>query len=173
MTCQTSLAPNLRESIRCFSIINSHLNWCFQTNNKLTPGLKIPHQFTDPIPIKWRNHPWKFWKPRVLLPLFPTEFTKLISNLPPSHFASPSLQSPLFLLSTQNSYGITVFHVNQPFVVMHWFTGLSRCGKSCRLQWLNYLQPDVKWGNYTEEEELMIIKLHEELGNKYRDLNLY
>uniref|UniRef100_A0A7N2M861 Uncharacterized protein n=1 Tax=Quercus lobata TaxID=97700 RepID=A0A7N2M861_QUELO len=44
--------------------------------------------------------------------------------------------------------------------------GLSRCGKSCRLRWVNYLQPDVKRGNYTEEEELMIIKLHEELGNK-------
>ncbi|KAM3695983.1 hypothetical protein ACJW31_06G003700 [Castanea mollissima] len=47
------------------------------------------------------------------------------------------------------------------------FAGLSRSGKSCRLRWLNYLQPDVKRGNYTEEEELMIIKLHEELGNKW------
>ncbi|KAM3695987.1 hypothetical protein ACB094_06G004300 [Castanea mollissima] len=47
------------------------------------------------------------------------------------------------------------------------FAGLSRCGKSCRLRWLNYLQPDVKRGNYTEEEDLMIIKLHEELGNKW------
>ncbi|KAK7859650.1 transcription factor wer [Quercus suber] len=44
--------------------------------------------------------------------------------------------------------------------------GLSRCGKSCRLRWMNYLQPNVKRGNYTEEEELMISKLHEELGNK-------
>ncbi|XP_065636775.1 transcription factor WER [Quercus suber] len=47
------------------------------------------------------------------------------------------------------------------------FAGLSRCGKSCRLRWMNYLQPNVKRGNYTEEEELMIIKLHEELGNKW------
>ncbi|KAM3743820.1 hypothetical protein ACB098_06G004100 [Castanea mollissima] len=47
------------------------------------------------------------------------------------------------------------------------FAGLSRCGKSCRLRWLNYLQPDVKRGNYTEEEDVMIIKLHEELGNKW------
>ena len=46
-------------------------------------------------------------------------------------------------------------------------TGLPRCGKSCRLRWMNYLQPNLKRGNYTEEEELMIIKLHEELGNKY------
>uniref|UniRef100_A0A2N9J0V5 Uncharacterized protein n=1 Tax=Fagus sylvatica TaxID=28930 RepID=A0A2N9J0V5_FAGSY len=47
------------------------------------------------------------------------------------------------------------------------FAGLSRCGKSCRLRWMNYLRPNVKRGNYTEEEELMIIKLHEELGNKW------
>ena len=32
---------------------------------------------------------------------------------------------------------------------------------------MNYLRPGVKRGNYTEEEERMIIKLHEELGNKY------
>ncbi|XP_075671577.1 transcription factor MYB30-like isoform X2 [Castanea sativa] len=47
------------------------------------------------------------------------------------------------------------------------FAGLSRCGKSCRLRWMNYLRPGVKRGNYTEEEERIIIKLHEELGNKW------
>ncbi|KAL4626540.1 hypothetical protein ACB092_05G104200 [Castanea dentata] len=45
--------------------------------------------------------------------------------------------------------------------------GLSRCGKSCRLRWLNYLHPDVKRGNFTNEEEDLIIKLHEEAGNKW------
>ncbi|KAG2717167.1 hypothetical protein I3760_03G160800 [Carya illinoinensis] len=47
------------------------------------------------------------------------------------------------------------------------FAGLSRCGKSCRLRWMNYLQPDVKRGNYTKEEDEVILKLHEELGNKW------
>ncbi|RDX80962.1 Transcription factor MYB15, partial [Mucuna pruriens] len=47
------------------------------------------------------------------------------------------------------------------------FAGLARCGKSCRLRWLNYLRPDIKRGNYTEEEEEIIIKLHEKLGNKW------
>ncbi|PON80525.1 GAMYB transcription factor [Parasponia andersonii] len=47
------------------------------------------------------------------------------------------------------------------------FAGLSRCGKSCRLRWMNYLRPDVKRGNYTAEEESLIIKLHEEHGNKW------
>lgn len=32
---------------------------------------------------------------------------------------------------------------------------------------MNYLKPDVKRGNYTEEEEETIIKLHESLGNKW------
>jgi myb proto-oncogene protein len=45
-------------------------------------------------------------------------------------------------------------------------TGLPRCGKSCRLRWMNYLRPDVKLGKYTKEEDEIIIKLHEEHGNK-------
>ncbi|CAL1391276.1 unnamed protein product [Linum trigynum] len=45
--------------------------------------------------------------------------------------------------------------------------GLSRCGKSCRLRWINYLRPDVKRGNFTQEEEDSIIRLHRELGNKW------
>ncbi|PKI41356.1 hypothetical protein CRG98_038242 [Punica granatum] len=44
--------------------------------------------------------------------------------------------------------------------------GLLRCGKSCRLRWLNYLRPDVKRGNFTEDEEDIIIKLHGLLGNR-------
>ncbi|KAM0830073.1 hypothetical protein ACQ4PT_066459 [Festuca glaucescens] len=45
--------------------------------------------------------------------------------------------------------------------------GLLRCGKSCRLRWINYLRPDLKRGNFTEEEDDLIIKLHEFLGNKW------
>ncbi|KAE8699111.1 Transcription repressor MYB6 [Hibiscus syriacus] len=45
--------------------------------------------------------------------------------------------------------------------------GLLRCGKSCRLRWINYLRPDVKRGNFTKEEEDAIIRLHETLGNKW------
>ncbi|KAH1110846.1 hypothetical protein GLYMA_04G110800v4 [Glycine max] len=47
------------------------------------------------------------------------------------------------------------------------FQGLARCGKSCRLRWLNYLRPNLKRGNYTKEEEETIIKLHRHLGNRY------
>uniref|UniRef100_A0A5B6YS92 Putative MYB1 n=1 Tax=Davidia involucrata TaxID=16924 RepID=A0A5B6YS92_DAVIN len=50
----------------------------------------------------------------------------------------------------------------------HFFdVGLLRCGKSCRLRWINYLRPDLKRGNFTEEEDELIINLHSLLGNKW------
>ncbi|KAG2320979.1 hypothetical protein Bca52824_014192 [Brassica carinata] len=45
--------------------------------------------------------------------------------------------------------------------------GLQRCGKSCRLRWMNYLRPDLKRGNFAEEEDELIIKLHSLFGNKW------
>ncbi|CAO2211757.1 unnamed protein product [Urochloa humidicola] len=45
--------------------------------------------------------------------------------------------------------------------------GLMRCGKSCRLRWINYLRPDLKRGNFTADEDDLIIKLHSLLGNKW------
>lgn len=44
--------------------------------------------------------------------------------------------------------------------------GLARCGKSCRLRWINHLRPNVKRGNYTKEDEI-ILNIHAQLGNKY------
>ncbi|KAL6861200.1 hypothetical protein ACP4OV_016900 [Aristida adscensionis] len=44
--------------------------------------------------------------------------------------------------------------------------GLRRCGKSCRLRWLNYLRPNIKRGNISDEEEDLIIRLHKLLGNR-------
>ncbi|XP_071732499.1 transcription factor MYB14-like [Rutidosis leptorrhynchoides] len=45
--------------------------------------------------------------------------------------------------------------------------GLLRCGKSCRLRWINYLRPDIKRGSFSKEEEDSIIHLHELLGNRW------
>ncbi|RZS02635.1 hypothetical protein BHM03_00032706 [Ensete ventricosum] len=45
--------------------------------------------------------------------------------------------------------------------------GLNRCGKSCRLRWLNYLRPGIKRGNISDEEEDLIIRLHNLLGNRW------
>lgn len=44
--------------------------------------------------------------------------------------------------------------------------GLLRCGKSCRLRWINYLRTDLKRGNISVEEEEVIIKLHGSHGNR-------
>ncbi|XP_010262233.1 PREDICTED: transcription repressor MYB6-like [Nelumbo nucifera] len=45
--------------------------------------------------------------------------------------------------------------------------GLNRCGKSCRLRWLNYLRPGIKRGNISAEEEELIMRLHRLLGNRW------
>ncbi|KAI8019262.1 Myb-related protein 305 [Camellia lanceoleosa] len=45
--------------------------------------------------------------------------------------------------------------------------GLKRTGKSCRLRWLNYLRPDVRRGNITPEEQVLIMELHAMWGNRW------
>ncbi|WVY94527.1 hypothetical protein V8G54_033615 [Vigna mungo] len=47
------------------------------------------------------------------------------------------------------------------------YSGLARCGKSCRLRWANHLRPDLKKGAFTQEEENRILELHAKLGNKW------
>ncbi|GER53186.1 myb domain protein 86 [Striga asiatica] len=48
--------------------------------------------------------------------------------------------------------------------------GLQRCGKSCRLRWINYLRPDLKRGMFSQDEEDLIIALHETLGNRWAQI---
>ncbi|XP_076895879.1 uncharacterized protein LOC143548659 [Bidens hawaiensis] len=45
--------------------------------------------------------------------------------------------------------------------------GLLRCGKSCRLRWMNYLRPGIKRGNFTAEEDDIIIQLHAVHGSRW------
>ncbi|KAJ0964695.1 hypothetical protein J5N97_025856 [Dioscorea zingiberensis] len=45
--------------------------------------------------------------------------------------------------------------------------GLKRCGKSCRLRWLNYLRPDIKHGGYTEEEDNLICTIYKNIGSRW------
>jgi len=76
-------------------------------------------------------------------------------------------QSPararIFFVDSCIRLGLTT----NPLITFAFISGLQRCGKSCRLRWLNYLRPNIKRGNYTEEEEEIIISLHETLGNRY------
>ncbi|KAM7276215.1 hypothetical protein ACFE04_018081 [Oxalis oulophora] len=48
--------------------------------------------------------------------------------------------------------------------------GLQRCGKSCRLRWINYLRPDLKRGTFSDQEENLIIELHAVLGNRWSQI---
>ncbi|KAG2685222.1 hypothetical protein I3760_10G114500 [Carya illinoinensis] len=48
-----------------------------------------------------------------------------------------------------------------------WDSGLTRSRKSCRLRWMNYLRPDIKRGNFSQEEKETILKWHELLGNRW------
>ncbi|KAG7588448.1 Myb domain [Arabidopsis suecica] len=48
--------------------------------------------------------------------------------------------------------------------------GLERCGKSCRLRWINYLRPDLKRGAFSSEEQNLIVELHAVLGNRWSQI---
>nr|XP_043611890.1 transcription factor RAX2-like [Erigeron canadensis] len=45
--------------------------------------------------------------------------------------------------------------------------GLKRCGKSCRLRWLNYLRPNIKHGEFTEDEDKIICSLYATIGSRW------
>nr|GMC76013.1 transcription factor MYB26 [Ipomoea batatas] len=51
--------------------------------------------------------------------------------------------------------------------------GLQRCGKSCRLRWINYLRPDLKRGSFSPQEAALIIELHLILGNRWAQIAKY
>ncbi|CAL9246551.1 unnamed protein product [Arabidopsis halleri] len=46
-------------------------------------------------------------------------------------------------------------------------SGLKRSGKSCRLRWMNYLNPSLKRGPMSQEEDRVIFQLHALWGNKW------
>ncbi|MCL7033715.1 hypothetical protein MKW94_029011 [Papaver nudicaule] len=48
--------------------------------------------------------------------------------------------------------------------------GLQRCGKSCRLRWINYLRPDLKRGSFSHHEASLILELHRILGNRWAQI---
>ncbi|GAU47223.1 hypothetical protein TSUD_107590 [Trifolium subterraneum] len=47
--------------------------------------------------------------------------------------------------------------------------GLRRCGKSCRLRWLNYLRPNIKHGEFSDEEDRIICTLYANIGSSSSD----
>ncbi|KAG9441889.1 hypothetical protein H6P81_017743 [Aristolochia fimbriata] len=42
-----------------------------------------------------------------------------------------------------------------------------RCGKSCRLRWLNYLRPNLKHGEFSDDEDRIICSLFASIGSRW------
>ena len=64
------------------------------------------------------------------------------------------------------NYVCSVLWSNSSLMCLWIFAALNRCGKSCRLRWLNYLRPNIKRGNISDQEEDLILRLHKLLGNR-------
>ncbi|KAL5578400.1 hypothetical protein UlMin_020099 [Ulmus minor] len=47
---------------------------------------------------------------------------------------------------------------------------IGRVGKQCRERWHNHLRPDIKKESWTEEEEMIIVKAHTEIGNHWVEI---
>ncbi|GMP89618.1 hypothetical protein CsSME_00041110 [Camellia sinensis var. sinensis] len=47
---------------------------------------------------------------------------------------------------------------------------LGRAGKQCRERWHSHLRPDIKKDCWSEEEEIMLVKAHKEIGNKWAEI---
>ncbi|XP_038888759.1 transcription factor MYB14-like [Benincasa hispida] len=47
------------------------------------------------------------------------------------------------------------------------YAGLLRCGKSCRLRWMNYLRPNIRRGGFSLEEEEIIIQIYAQIGGRW------
>eukprot|EP00253_Pinus_taeda_P021449 PITA_21449 len=52
-------------------------------------------------------------------------------------------------------------------------TGLRRCGKSCRLRWMNYLRPGLNHSPISYEEDQTIRHLHSLIGNRWSQIAAY
>nr|GEV95100.1 transcription factor MYB26-like [Tanacetum cinerariifolium] len=86
----------------------------------------------------------------------------LVSNFLSSS-SSPS--SSLVLPQIVVSKSLTCPHLRIIFEV-----GLQRCGRSCRLRWINYLRPDLKRGCFSSQEATLIVDLHRILGNRWAQI---
>ncbi|KAL8149493.1 transcription factor MYB36-like [Apium graveolens] len=62
---------------------------------------------------------------------------------------------------------IETFGTGNNWIALPQKIGLKRCGKSCRLRWLNYLRPDIKHGGFSEEEDNIICSLYISIGSRW------
>lgn len=94
------------------------------------------------------------------------------TSSPPMAMAAGALFPDLLVFLYLYIYIYIYMHAS-PFMyimtmmMMMWVAGLQRCGKSCRLRWINYLRPDLKRGSFSHHEAIAILHLHTVLGNRY------
>ena len=46
----------------------------------------------------------------------------------------------------------------------------GRLGKQCRERWYNHLDPEIKKGEFSKEEDKILVKAHHELGNRWAEI---
>ncbi|KDO55226.1 hypothetical protein CISIN_1g044021mg [Citrus sinensis] len=46
----------------------------------------------------------------------------------------------------------------------------GRVGKQCRERWYNHLKPDIKKEAWSEEEDMILIQAHKEVGNRWAEI---
>ncbi|XVE67900.1 hypothetical protein DITRI_Ditri09bG0025100 [Diplodiscus trichospermus] len=46
----------------------------------------------------------------------------------------------------------------------------GRMGKQCRERWHNHLRPDIKKDSWSENEDMILIQAHKEIGNKWAEI---
>ncbi|KAF0901555.1 hypothetical protein E2562_003531 [Oryza meyeriana var. granulata] len=46
----------------------------------------------------------------------------------------------------------------------------GRVGKQCRERWHNHLRPNIKKDTWSEEEDIVLIQTHKEVGNKWAEI---
>jgi hypothetical protein len=49
----------------------------------------------------------------------------------------------------------------------------NRSVRQCKERWDYFLNPDIKKGNWTEEEDRIIIEKHKELGSSWKEISKY
>lgn len=82
------------------------------------------------------------------------------------HFLRKLVQIFQFHLNQIYRSSFNTYPFIDPFVLWN-YLGLKRCGKSCRLRWLNYLRPNIKHGGFSEEEDNIICSLYISIGSRY------
>ncbi|MCO5568750.1 hypothetical protein L7F22_022450 [Adiantum nelumboides] len=91
-------------------------------------------------------------------PLLQREYVENVTRLKKGPWTT---EEDALLTTYVNQYGECNWNTVQKY------SGVARCGKSCRLRWTNHLKPNLKKCRLSPEEERIIIQQHALLGNRW------